>query len=143
MELCLFSPYALIACEERPSAAHCIADMACFFLRHCKPLNFVQWSRGLRRVSMAARLLGLRVRIPPGAWMCLCCECCVWSGRGLYVELITRPEEFCRIGCVVVCDLETSRKRRPWPTGGWRAAREEKVISVYSRSTMESRNDLH
>ena len=30
------------------------------------------------------------------------------SGRGLCDELITRPEEFYRLWCVVVCDLETS-----------------------------------
>ena len=31
------------------------------------------------------------------------------SGRCLYDELITRPEESYRQCCVVVCDLETSR----------------------------------
>jgi len=41
----------------------------------------------------AARLLGLRVRIPPEAWMSVCGKCCVLSGRGLCVGLITRPEE--------------------------------------------------
>jgi len=92
---------------------------------------------------MAARLLRLWVRIPPGAWMSVCCECCVLSSRVLFVGLITRLEEFYRIGCVVVCDLETSRKRKPWPTWGCRAAREEKTISVYSRSIIESRNDLY
>jgi len=39
--------------------------------------------------------------------------CCVLSGRGLCDELITRPEESYRLWCVVVCDLETSRMRRP------------------------------
>ena len=34
-----------------------------------------QWPRGLRRRSAAARLLRLWVRIPPGAWMSVCCEC--------------------------------------------------------------------
>jgi hypothetical protein len=34
---------------------------------------------------------------PPGAWMFVCCECCVWSGRGLCDGLITRPEEFYRL----------------------------------------------
>jgi len=48
----------------------------------------------------------------------VCCECCVLSGRGLCDELITRTEESYRLWCVVVCDLETSRMRRPWPTGG-------------------------
>jgi len=38
------------------------------------------------------------------------------SGRGLCDELITRPEESYRLWCVVVCDLETSKLRRPWPT---------------------------
>jgi len=67
-----------------------------------------QWPRGLRRRSAAARLLILWVRIPPGAWMFVLCECCVLSGRGLCDELITRPEESYRLWCVVECDLETS-----------------------------------
>jgi len=45
----------------------------------------------------------------------------VLSGRGLCDELITRPEDSYRLWCVVVCDLETSWVRRPWPTGGCRA----------------------
>jgi len=32
--------------------------------------------------------------------------------------LMTRPEESYRLWCVVVCDLETSRMRRPWPALG-------------------------
>jgi len=43
---------------------------------------------------------------PTGAWMFVCCECCVLSGRGLCDELITRPEGSYRLCCVVVCDLE-------------------------------------
>ena len=77
-----------------------------------------QWPRGLRRMSAAARLLRLWVRIPPGACMFVCCECFVLSGRGLCDELITRPEESYRLWCVVVCDLETSRMRRPWSALG-------------------------
>ena len=68
-----------------------------------------QWPRGLRhRSAAAARLLRLWVRIPPEAWMFVCYECCVLSGRGLYDELITRPEESYRLWCDVLCDLETS-----------------------------------
>ena len=62
--------------------------------------------RGLRRRSAAARLLKSWVRISPGEWIFVCCECCVLSGRGLCDELITRPEESYRMWCVVVCDLE-------------------------------------
>ena len=65
------------------------------------------WPRDLRHGSAAARLLGMWVRIPPGAWMSVCCECCVLSGRGLCDELITRTEESYQLWCVFVCDLET------------------------------------
>ena len=50
--------------------------------------------------------------------MDVCCECCVLSGRGLCDEPITRPEESYRLWCVVVCDQETSKMRRPWPAWG-------------------------
>jgi len=63
---------------------------------------------------VAAHLLGSWVRIPPGAWIFVCCECRVSSGRGLCDELITRPEESYRLWCVVVCDLETSRIGAPY-----------------------------
>jgi hypothetical protein len=84
--------------------------LKCILSIGCKCLNFVRlirintssgfrehvtelWSGGLRRRSEAAVLLGLWFRIPPGAWMSVCCECCVLSGRGLCDELITCPEK--------------------------------------------------
>ena len=42
-----------------------------------------RWPRGLRRGSVAVRLLELQVRIPPGASMFASCEYCVLSGRGV------------------------------------------------------------
>jgi hypothetical protein len=71
-----------------------------------------QWPRGLSSRS-ATRLLRSWVRIPPGAWIFVCCECRVLSGRGLCDELITRPEESYRLWCVV-SDLETSRICTPY-----------------------------
>ena len=62
----------------------------------------------------AARLLRSWVRIPPGVWIFVCCECRVLSGRGLCDELITRPGESYRLCCVVVCDLERSRMVAPY-----------------------------
>jgi hypothetical protein len=56
-----------------------------------------QWPRGLRHGSAAVSLLGLWARIPPAAWMSVSCQCCVLSGRGLFVGLITRPEESYRV----------------------------------------------
>ena len=55
-----------------------------------------------------------RVRISPGAWIFVCCECRVLSGRGLCDELITRPEESYRLCCIIVCNLETSRMGAPY-----------------------------
>ena len=77
-----------------------------------------QWPRGLRRRSLAARLLRLWVRIPPGAWIFVCCECCVLSGRGLCNGLIIRSEESYRMWRVVVCDQESSQARRLKPIRG-------------------------
>jgi hypothetical protein len=54
----------------------------------------------LRCGSAAAHLLGLRIRIPPGAWMSINCECYVLSSRGLCLGLITHPEESYRVWCV-------------------------------------------
>ena len=38
--------------------------------------------------------------------MCVYCECCELSGRGLCDEMITRPEKSYRLWREVVCDLE-------------------------------------
>jgi len=63
----------------------------------------------------------------------VCCECCVLSGRGLCDELITCPEKSCRLRCVIVCDLETSRISRPWPALGRSATGRNKSIPWYPR----------
>ena len=89
---------------------------AIIYVKHIHIYICHRW--GITRGSAAARLLGLRVRIRSRAWMFVCCECCVRSGRGLCDDPIPRPEESYRVWCVTVCDLETSRKRRPWPALG-------------------------
>ena len=50
----------------------------------------------------------------PIGGMGVCWECCVLLGRGLCDELITRLEEYYRLWCVILCDLETSSTNRPW-----------------------------
>ena len=62
------------------------------------------WPRGLRRESTAARLIGLRVRIPPGVRMSVCCVNCVLSGIGMGDNPITRAEESYRV-CVSLTNL--------------------------------------
>ena len=77
------------------------APRACF--------SWSQWPHGLRHRSTAAHLLRSWFRISLGAWMSVCCERCVLSGRDLSDKLITRPEESYRLWCVDVCDLETTK----------------------------------
>ena len=99
-----------------------------------------QWPFGLRRGAAAACLLVLWVRISPGTWMSVCYECCVLSGRGLCVGLITRPEESYRLCYVVVCDLETSWMRRRWPNfffgGGGLLRQKETKAGFLAKSTI-------
>ena len=94
-----------------------------------------QWPLGLRRRCAAARLLRSLVRIPPETWAFVCCECCVLSRRGLCDELITLPEESYRLWCVVVCDLETSRMKRPWPALGRSSTGKENRVSILQFSS--------
>ena len=105
----------------RPTVEKCNPWIICTEIQNCPS----RWPRGLRRRFAAVRLLRLWVRIPPGSWMSVCCECGVLSGKCLCDELITRTEESCWQWCVVVCDLETSWMRRLWPIGGCYAKRKK------------------
>jgi hypothetical protein len=76
--------------------------------------------------------------------MFVCCECCVLSHRGLYDKLITRPEESYRLLCVVVCDLETSGMKRPWPALGRSALKKTFVAcsAIYHTGSMLSTTEV-
>ena len=56
----------------------------------------------------------------PTGGMDVCCDCCVLSGRGLCVGLITRPEDSYRLGCVlsVIVNEEAMAHRGLLPHGG-------------------------
>ena len=90
-------------------------------------INRSQWPRGLRRRSTVARLLRSWVRIPSGAWVSVCCDCCVLSGRSLCDELITRPEEYYLLWCVVMCDLKKSKSSCIDPLGVYRATKKKSL----------------
>jgi hypothetical protein len=84
-------------------------------LYHKKCKRPIQWPRGLTRRSPAARLLGLLVRILPGEWISVSCECSLLSGRGLCDGLITRPEESYRVWCVLsVIRCNNNPLHPPW-----------------------------
>ena len=90
-----------------------LTEMECFQMIKGR----TKWSCGLSRGTAATRVLGWRVRIPPGAWMSVSCEYRVLSGRGLCIGLIIRPEDSYRVWCVWVWSCSPI-VRRPWPTGG-------------------------
>jgi hypothetical protein len=91
-----------------------------------------QWQRGLRRGSAAARLTGLRVRIPRVAWVSVFSKSCVLTGRGCYNELITRPEESYPKWCIWVWSWRLDNER-PWATKGYCAM--EKCVVVFYKQT--------
>jgi hypothetical protein len=71
-------------------------------------------------------------KIPPGAWMFVCCERCVLSGRSLCHELITRPEESYRLWCVVVCDLENLKNEEAMTRVGSQRHRKKNLSVCFS-----------
>jgi hypothetical protein len=87
LETCKLGVSVLIFTDCR-----CVNDMTRFTVIADTRFNGSrsQWQRDLRLRRAAARLLGLRVRILPGAWMSASCECCVLSGRGLCDGLVLR-----------------------------------------------------
>jgi len=68
------------------------------FLTHFRIISFCyrrfQWLCGLRGRFAVACLLGLLVRIPPGAWIFVSDECCLLSGRGPRFGLYLIPCKF-------------------------------------------------
>jgi len=63
--------------------------------------------------------------------MIVCCECCVFSGKGLCDELITRLEESYRLWCVVVCDLENLMNEEAMTRAGSQRHRKKIFTSIY------------
>ena len=72
-----------------------------------------QRRRDLRRGSTAARLLGLWVQIPLGAWNSVSCKWFVLSGRGLCIGLIPRPEFLPKVACLNVIEEIQIRDHGP------------------------------
>jgi hypothetical protein len=106
MAVCYYEVYVVSSIESFKSD---------FYYRHEKLLPV-----SLAAQSKAARLLGWRARIPPAVLKFVSCECCVLSGRGLCVGLITCPTE-----CgVAEYDSEASILRCPWLISG-RCAKKE------------------
>ena len=98
-----------------------------------------QWLIGLTRGSAGDRLLELRVRIPPGVWMSVSCECRVLSGRGLCDGPIPLPEESYRLWRVNACDSGTSRIWLLWHTLGCCFRETNNICRFYKQIWLQCR----
>jgi hypothetical protein len=78
--------------------------------------SWSHWPSGLRHGSAAARLLGLWVWIPPGAWISSLVRvvCCLVEDSALSWSLVQKSPTECGVS---ECDQESLIMRRPWPTG--------------------------
>jgi len=100
-------------------------------------LRVPRWTRCVRHGFASASFLGLRVRILPGTWMCVCCEWPMLSGRFVWVGLITRSEESYRLWCLNMI-VKPRMMRRPWPFRDCRAMKNK--ISLWLGSSVLNRN---
>ena len=77
------------------------------------------WGHSLARIvgSNPARVDGCLVS----------CDCCAWSGRGLWEGPIIRPEESYRVWCVVMWCRNLKKMRRPWTALGPGATEKKKL----------------
>ena len=73
-----------------------------------------RWPRHVRHGSAAARMLGLRIWIPPRTWTSVSCKCSVFSGRVLCDGPFTCPEESLPS---VVCLSVISTPQQRWRLG--------------------------
>ena len=98
-------------------------------LRHLTSVCNGLWARGLRRGSATARLLGLRIRIPPGALMSVFCEGCQVEVPGTGRSHVQRSPTVCGVSERV---RETSIMRRIWSIRGcctlWGGERNVKLL---------------
>jgi len=70
----------------------------------------IGWLRGLTRRYAVIRLLGLRVRIPPGAWILVSLNVVYCTGRCIWDGPIPRPGESYR---VCMCHWVWSSETKP------------------------------
>jgi len=101
-----------------------------------QPRDRSQWPRGLRRRSAAARPLRLWVRIPlgHGCLSVVSVLCCQVEVSATNWSLVQRSPTDC--GASLMCDLETSWIRRPWPNGGCRTKNKQKLAAEVCASAV-------
>jgi hypothetical protein len=93
-------------CEYVNRTVHILTTLLVIFcfVKSYMPVPVAAWTKAL---VCGRSLSEIVCSNPAGARISVCCECCVLSCRGLWEELIIRPESSYRLWCVM-CDLKTS-----------------------------------
>ena len=80
-----------------------LSDLVLLILVHAHTsVRRSQWPRGLRRRPVAARLLGLWFRIPPGSWtFVVSVVCCPVEVPATSWSLVQRSPADCGASCVI------------------------------------------
>ena len=107
-------------------ATHCFTTL----IRQV-PIRVAARSRGLRHGSEAARLLGLRVRIPPTAWMSVCCACYVLPGDifAMCRSFVQRSPADCSVSKYDRGTSTVRRRRASTAVELWRNRNKQVVIT--------------
>ena len=114
-----------VVCHWLRSSTQQIADITKFSKFLIKKLETPIPVATRSKVCLCGRFFAVIVgSSPSGAWIFVSYECGVLPAIGPCEGLITRSEESCRLWCVVVCDVETLRKGKPWSALGRSARRE-------------------
>jgi hypothetical protein len=93
------------------------------------------WVKGRGQARVCSRsIAGIAGSNPAGSRISVSCECCVLSGRGFCVGLITRPEAFYRMWCVWVRSWRLDREGHDPNTG--RSAIEDREKERVSEGTV-------
>jgi hypothetical protein len=115
---CLDAPYYIVICGLS----------GCTILFPNYLMNVVRRSKA--RVC-GRSFVGTAGSNPAGrACLSVCCECCVLSGRGLCIGLITRPEESYRVWCVWVWSWSPDNEEALAHWGAV-ASLEKKILRVW------------
>ena len=133
-----------VFCRNYKRTIHCYELQKYKNLNHpcAQGLRYQKTIRMSGPVPVAARskawfygpsFAGIAVPNPAGAWMLVCCECCVLSGRGPWVGLITHTEQSYRLCCFWVWSwsLNNEKALAHWGLLGHGKRNRDVKIRVY------------
>ena len=99
-----FTDYCLLGCDPMQSLSYI-------------PIQVAARSKARVFSRSPAEIVGFNPTRGMDASLFVCCECCVLSSKGLCDGLITRPEGFYRLWCVIKTMRRASQNKQVQPLG--------------------------